>query len=57
MIIDQWNQTMQLYEIQETAVYSRTIFVAVTSECRVKNNNKKQGLSVKPALFAEVTGS
>ena len=32
----QWNQTARLYEIQETVIYSRAIFVAVKTECRVK---------------------
>ena len=36
IIIDQWNQTASLYEIQVTVIYSRAILVTVTSECRVK---------------------
>ena len=36
VIIDQWNQTARLHEIQVTVIYSRAILVAVTSECRVK---------------------
>ena len=36
IITDQWNQTARLYLIQVTVIYSRAVFVAVTSECRVK---------------------
>ena len=36
IIINQWNQTARLYEIQVTIINSRAIFVAVTSERRVK---------------------
>ena len=36
IIIDQWNHTMHLYEIQETLIYSHAIHVAVTLECSVK---------------------
>ena len=30
IIIDQWNQTARLYEIQLTVIYSRAILVVVT---------------------------
>ena len=30
IIIDQWNQTALLYEIQVTGIYGRTILVVVT---------------------------
>ena len=33
IIIYQYNQTARLYEIQVMVIYSRTILVAVTSEC------------------------
>ena len=44
IINDQWNQTARLYEIQITVIYSRTILVAVTSECPVKKLSAKPGL-------------
>ena len=36
IIINKWNQTARLYEIQVTLIYSRASLVAVTSVCRVK---------------------
>ena len=36
IIIDQWNKTTLLYEIQVTVIYSRAILFAVTSEYGVK---------------------
>ena len=36
IIIDQWNQTARLYEIQVTIIFNRAILVALTSECRIK---------------------
>ena len=36
ILIDQWNHIARLYGIQVTAIYSRAILVAMTSECRVK---------------------
>ena len=36
IIIDQWNQTARLYEIQVMVIYSRAILAAVTSEGSVK---------------------
>ena len=33
IIIDQWNQTARMYEIQVKVIYSRVILVSVTSEC------------------------
>ena len=41
IIIDQWNQTTCLYEIQVTIIYSRVILVTVMSEYRVKKKEKK----------------
>ena len=36
IIIDQWNQTARLYEIEVTIIFNRAILVALTSECHVK---------------------
>ena len=36
IIIDQWNHTARLYEIQVAVIYNRAILVTVTSECRLK---------------------
>ena len=36
IVIDQWHQTVRLYESQITVIYSRAILVTVTSECREK---------------------
>ena len=36
VIIDQWNKTASLYEIQVTVIYSRAILVTLTSECSLK---------------------
>ena len=36
IIVDQWNQTTCLYEIQVTVIYSRASLVAMTSDSSVK---------------------
>ena len=36
IVMDQWNQTACLYEIQVTVIYSHAILVTVTSGCGVK---------------------
>ena len=36
VIIDQWNKTAGLYEIQVTVIYSRAILVTLTSESNLK---------------------
>ena len=33
IIIDQWNQTMRLYNIQVTIIYSLTILATVMLQC------------------------
>ena len=65
--IYQWNQTARLYEIQVTIIYSRAIFVAVTSErrlkrmvwgidkqCKARSDATERGVCSRYALFAKV---
>ena len=37
ILIDKWNQTARLYEIQETVIYSRAVLFVLKSECRKEN--------------------
>ena len=46
IIVDQLNQTVQLYEIQATVIYSCAILETERSECCVK----RVTVSVKPGL-------